>query len=69
MGVGLPGIDGCGVAEQVRAKVDRGTVRLVAMTGFGLESDRRRAREAGFDAYLVKPADVDSLMRALTTER
>jgi CheY-like chemotaxis protein len=39
------------------------------MTGFGLESDRRRAREAGFDAYLVKPADVDSLMRALTTER
>jgi CheY-like chemotaxis protein len=63
--MGLPGVDGCGVAMRVRAQIDR-EVRLVAMTGYGLESDRRRAHEAGFDAYLVKPADVDALLEALS---
>jgi signal transduction histidine kinase len=65
--MGLPGIDGCGVAAKVRALYDRQTIRLVAMTGYGLDSDRARARAAGFDDYLVKPADLDSLLRALST--
>jgi signal transduction histidine kinase len=63
--MGLPGIDGCGVAARVRAACGPGVLRLVAMTGFGLESDRRRAREAGFDDYLVKPADLETLLKAL----
>jgi signal transduction histidine kinase len=63
--MGLPGLDGCEVAARVRAEIGRDGVRLVAMTGFGLDADRRRAREAGFDDYLVKPADVETLLRAL----
>jgi signal transduction histidine kinase len=63
--MGLPGLDGCGVATRVRAQCGRDGLRLVAMTGFGLDSDRRRAREAGFDDYLVKPADLEALLRAL----
>ena len=63
--MGLPGLDGCAVATRVRALCGRDAVRLVAMTGFGLESDRRRAREAGFDDYLVKPADLEALLKAL----
>jgi CheY-like chemotaxis protein len=64
--MGLPGLDGCGVAARVRARFDSRAVRLVAMTGFGLDSDRQRAREAGFDDYLVKPAELDALVRALS---
>jgi CheY-like chemotaxis protein len=36
-------------------------MRLVAITGYGQESDRRRSRDAGFDAHLVKPVDLDEL--------
>jgi CheY-like chemotaxis protein/anti-sigma regulatory factor (Ser/Thr protein kinase) len=64
--VGLPVMDGYQVAERVRAQVGPDQVRLIAMTGFGLESDRKRAREAGFDAHLVKPADIDAVVRALS---
>jgi CheY-like chemotaxis protein len=50
--VGLPGLDGYGVArEGGRA------VRLVALTGYGLPEDHRRSREGGFDGHLVKPVD------------
>jgi CheY-like chemotaxis protein len=65
--MGLPGLDGCALAARVRAECGGHALRLVAMTGFGLESDRRRAREAGFDDYLVKPADLDALLKALGT--
>ena len=43
-------------------------VRLIAMTGFGQEADRRRALEVGFDAHVVKPPDLDVLLRVLTPE-
>lgn len=66
--LGLPGLDGCGVARRVRERLGPNSVRLVAMTGLGLESDRRRAQEAGFDGYLIKPADVDALVKALKPE-
>ena len=55
--VGLPGLDGYELARQVRARVRGGTVRLVALTGYGMPDDQRRSREAGFDAHLVKPVD------------
>jgi CheY-like chemotaxis protein len=41
-------------------------VLLVALTGYGQDEDRRRSREAGFDAHLVKPADLAELQRLLT---
>ena len=55
--VGLPGLDGYELARQVRAQAGGRTVRLVALTGYGLPDDQRRSREAGFDAHLVKPVD------------
>ena len=53
--IGLPGLDGYQVAEQIRKQeVLRGVV-LVALTGYGQEAHRQRSREAGFDHHLVKP--------------
>jgi signal transduction histidine kinase len=66
--VGMPVLDGYGVAARVRARLGRERTRLVAMTGFGLEKDRRRAIESGFDAHLVKPVDAGHLMTALENE-
>jgi two-component system, sensor histidine kinase len=63
--IGLPRLDGYGVAEHLRAKLSRDSLRLVAMTGFGQESDRRRALDAGFDLHIVKPASIEALKRAL----
>jgi CheY-like chemotaxis protein len=40
-------------------------LRLVAVTGYGQETDRRRAREAGFDVHLTKPVDLDALRASL----
>jgi CheY-like chemotaxis protein len=63
--VGLPGLDGYGVAQQIRSALGDRTPRLVAMTGFGQRSDRERALEVGFDTHLVKPSSPDELRSAL----
>jgi len=55
--IGLPGFDGYEVGRQVRQALGR-TVTLVALTGYGQAEDRDRARAAGFDVHLTKPADV-----------
>ena len=62
--IGLPGLDGYEVARRIRAQAKR-PVTLIAVTGWGQESDRRRSREAGFDAHLVKPVDPDELLHAI----
>lgn len=62
--INLPGLDGYELARAARADPGVST-RLVAMTGYGRPEDRRRAREAGFDDHLVKPLDLDDLLRAL----
>jgi signal transduction histidine kinase len=64
--LGLPVLDGYKLAERVRSQVGPNSVRLIALTGYGQESDRIRAREAGFDAHLVKPADINAVMSVLT---
>ena len=46
--------------------MQRDQLRLVAMTGFGQASDKRRAFEAGFDLHIVKPASIDALKQALS---
>jgi two-component system, sensor histidine kinase len=64
--IGLPRLDGYGVAAQVRARLPAGRTRLVAMSGFGQEADRRRSLEVGFNAHLVKPADIDAILNVLS---
>jgi len=63
--IGLPGIDGYEVAKQLRANPALTGMQLVALSGYGQEGDRRRAREAGFDLHLTKPVDPPSLKRLL----
>jgi CheY-like chemotaxis protein len=53
------------VARRLRQEPSCAKVPLVAMTGFGLEEDRRRSEEAGFDLHLVKPVDPANLERLL----
>lgn len=65
--IGLPRLSGYDIARHVRQK--RGAeVLLVAITGWGQEDDRRRAREAGFDHHFTKPADFDQLIKLIDRE-
>jgi CheY-like chemotaxis protein len=59
--IGLPGIDGYEVARRLRAGDRAGTMLLVALTGYALPDDLRRAQEAGFDAHLAKPARLEDI--------
>ena len=64
--IGLPGaMDGYAVARALRALPEAADALLVALTGFGLEEDRRRALAAGFDTHLTKPADPEALHRLM----
>ena len=66
--IGLPdGMDGYAVALSMRADPELRSAYIVALTGYGQEEDRQRAMEAGFDAHLTKPADLDALRRLLAT--
>jgi Response regulators consisting of a CheY-like receiver domain and a winged-helix DNA-binding domain len=58
--IGMPGANGFEVARTVRQRHGSGTA-LIALTGWGQESDRRRATEAGFDFHLTKPVDPAAL--------
>jgi CheY-like chemotaxis protein len=63
--LGLPGIDGCEVARRVRSKPEFRDTALVAVTGFGQDSDRERALAAGFDHHLTKPVEPARLRRLI----
>jgi PAS domain S-box-containing protein len=63
--IGLPKLDGYEVCRRIRAQPWGKDVRLVALTGWGQEEDRRLSREAGFDAHLVKPVDFGVLDQLL----
>ena len=60
--IGLPDTDGYQLARQIRQKPQLNATLLVAVTGYGREEDRRRARESGFDLHLVKPLDPDEVI-------
>jgi PAS domain S-box-containing protein len=64
--IGLPGLNGYEVCRQVRLMPWSEKVRILALTGWGQESDRAQSRDAGFDAHLVKPVDYETLMKAIT---
>jgi DNA-binding response OmpR family regulator len=63
--IGLPRKDGYEVARELRALPQTKSSLLVALTGFGHEEDRKRAAEAGFDAYQVKPVDPGAIEKIL----
>ncbi|WP_036166898.1 ATP-binding protein [Massilia sp. 9096] len=77
--IGLPDMDGYALAAALRARTRMGVgvdadaaaqargLRLVALTGYGQKEDVQRARAAGFDLHLTKPASVDDLQRALAS--
>jgi signal transduction histidine kinase/ActR/RegA family two-component response regulator len=67
--IGLPGKDGYEVARSLRSEQFGDKLLLVAMTGYGQESDRRRSQAAGFDGHLVKPADLAALEEFLKRGR
>jgi signal transduction histidine kinase len=59
--IGLPVMDGYELADRLRRAPGGEHLRLVAVTGYGQESDRIRAEQAGFDAHLVKPVALDAV--------
>ena len=63
--IGLPGLDGYAVASRLRQNPSTAKARLIAVTAYGQDEDRRRSHEAGFEQHLVKPVDPDDLRRAL----
>jgi PAS domain S-box-containing protein len=65
--IGLPGMDGYAVCRELRRHPATASVCLIAVSGYGQEEDRRRAREAGFDLHLTKPVDPVDLERVLAT--
>jgi signal transduction histidine kinase len=65
--IGMPLLDGYEVARRIRAQPWGKAITLVALTGWGQDSDRRRSREAGFDSHLVKPLDLDKLTELLAS--
>ncbi|HEX8199984.1 MAG TPA: ATP-binding protein, partial [Isosphaeraceae bacterium] len=65
--IGLPQLDGYGVAERIRASSVGNALLLVALTGYAQPEDRRRVRAAGFNAHLTKPVNLDELSRLLSS--
>jgi CheY-like chemotaxis protein len=60
--IGLPGMDGYQLAPELRRVAGGRKLVLAAATGYGMASDKKKAREAGFDYHLVKPLDADMLI-------
>jgi PAS domain S-box-containing protein len=66
--IGMPGLNGYQVAEQVRANPPTARILLVALTGWGQSQDLDRANAAGFDHHLVKPAEPNAVRVLLQTQ-
>jgi CheY-like chemotaxis protein len=64
--IGLPGMDGFAVAQQLR---NEGllTGLLVALTGYGEQTDKQRSQQAGFHHHLVKPVDPEALQKLINS--
>jgi CheY-like chemotaxis protein len=62
--IGLPVMDGYELAERLREQ-ENGEVRMIAVTGYGQDADRKHSIEAGFLEHLVKPVDFKKLERVI----
>ncbi len=67
--IGMPNIDGYETCRRMRTTDWGKPARIIALTGWGQDSDRKRSEEAGFDAHLVKPVDRGTLLNMLTHTR
>jgi CheY-like chemotaxis protein len=67
--IGMPGMDGCELAQRLRADPRNADLLLVALTGWGQPGDRLRIKSAGFDHHFLKPLDSDSLIGMLRAVR
>jgi signal transduction histidine kinase/ActR/RegA family two-component response regulator len=65
--IGMPDMDGYEVARRIRANPKHGEVLLIALTGWGQETDQRQAQLAGFDHHVVKPLRLEKLRELLST--
>ena len=65
--IGLPGLDGYEVARRLRAEKTLASVYLVALTGYALPEDMAKAKEAGFDEHIAKPANLERLEQILAS--
>jgi len=63
--IGLPVMDGYEVASCMRRVEGLSSVKLIAVTGWGQETDRRRSVEAGFDEHLVKPVEMEQICEVI----
>ncbi len=66
--IGLPDMNGFDLGRALRAQMAGAPLRLVALTGYGQPQDEAAARAAGFDAFFVKPVDVEVLLAALAPQ-
>jgi CheY-like chemotaxis protein len=64
--IGLPDLDGNDLAKQLRARPETARSVLIAITGYGQEHDRKRTAESGFDHHLVKPVNIEDLLRIMS---
>jgi CheY-like chemotaxis protein len=69
LAIGLPVMDGYELAARLRSGPGGKKLKLVAVTGYGQESDRKRAVAAGFDAHLVKPVQLDTVAELVARYR
>jgi signal transduction histidine kinase len=65
--IGMPDMSGHEVCRRIRASAWGGRVRIVALTGWGQQEDRRRSQQAGFDHHLVKPVDPAAMAALLAS--
>jgi CheY-like chemotaxis protein len=66
--IGLPVMDGYETARRLRALPGGAALKLVALTGYGQEGDRRRSLEAGFDEHLTKPTPLAQLLEVVARQ-
>jgi PAS domain S-box-containing protein len=65
--IGMPKMNGHEVCRRMRAQPWGRNLKVIALTGWGQEQDRRQSREAGFDGHLVKPVDPATLTEVIST--
>ena len=67
--IAMPDIDGFETLKRLRAVPGQQKVFAIAMTGYGTQEDKRRTLDAGFDAHLTKPVELDALVTLLNAAR
>ncbi|HEX5460642.1 MAG TPA: PAS domain S-box protein [Steroidobacteraceae bacterium] len=64
--IGMPRLDGYETARRLASLPWAATTQIIAVTGWGQETDRQRAKDAGFHRHLVKPVDLDALREVMS---